>query len=62
MISELTVIVKDDERILKAKHLIYDKYMVDEEDEIIRKHVEELLGEFCGEPTDISIRISMDIL
>lgn len=62
MVSELTVIVKDDERTLKAKTLVYDNYMVSENDPTIRQHVDQLISEFAGQPTDISIKISMELL
>jgi hypothetical protein len=63
MFSELTVIVKDDDgRVLKNKYPIYDAYQVDETDPVIKDCVDKTLKEFQGSPTDISVKISMELL
>ncbi len=62
MVSELTVIIKDDERTLKTKILIYDEFTVREDDPILKYHVDQALAEFAGEPTDIQVKISMEVL
>ncbi len=59
MVSELTVIVKDDEKSLKCKSLIHDSYCVDDSDPTIAQAIAQALNEFKGEPTDINIKISM---
>ena len=62
MVSEFIVIIKDEERTLKMKNLVYDEYTVREDDPIIKHYVDQALTEFVGEPTDIQIKISMEIL
>jgi hypothetical protein len=60
-ISEVTVIIKDDEKSLRKKHLIYEAYCVDEHDPIIASCLRETEKEFEGEATDIQIKITMTV-
>ena len=41
MVSELTVVVKDEEKNLRKKFLIYETYTVDENDPTIKNCIEE---------------------
>jgi len=59
--SEITVTVKDDEKSLKYKYLIYEKYSVDSEDPIIKDCVDKAVKNFDGEPTDVNVRIHLEI-
>lgn len=59
MVSELTVIIKDEEKTLKKTHLIHDAYHVDDNDPIIKTAIEDLLKEFNAEPSDINVKIKM---
>jgi hypothetical protein len=61
MISEITVIVKDDERSLRKKHLIYDVYAIDENDPILSQCIRDSEKEFGGEATDVQVKISMTV-
>jgi len=61
MFSELTVIVKNEEKSQITKHLIYNSYMVDENDDIIQEHVANAIKEFNADPDDIRVKISMEI-
>ncbi|HXF90941.1 MAG TPA: hypothetical protein VNJ29_03325 [Candidatus Nitrosotenuis sp.] len=61
MVSELTVIIKDEEKQLRTKYLIYETYTVDEEDPIIKDCIEKTLENFNGEPSDITVNIKMAI-
>lgn len=58
----ITVRIKDDEKSLKKDYLIYDPITVDQDDQIIKKCVEELLAEFNAEPSDIYITIKLEIV
>lgn len=60
--TEITVIVKDNDRTLREKILSYDDYVVSENDPIIKDCVARALKNFNGEPTDIKVRISLTIL
>jgi len=59
--SEITVIVKDDEKTLRTKSLIYESYTVDEADPILKECIDRTVKEFNGDPTDIQIKISMTV-
>lgn len=61
MVSELTVIVKNEEKRQTTKHLIYDIFTVDEEDPTIKDLVERAVKQFNDEVDDVRIRISMDV-
>lgn len=62
MFSELTVIVKDDDRIQKSKFGVYDTYTVDENDPILKAYIDQAIADFGSDPTEIQIRISMEVL
>ncbi len=60
-VSELTVTIKDEEKTLKNKFLLYDLYSVHSEDPIIKSCISKSLEGFQGVPTDVKIRINMVI-
>ncbi len=60
-VSELTIIVKDEEKTLKSKHLIYDDYTVSPNDPILARYIKEAVDQFSGEPSDVKIKISMTL-
>ncbi len=60
MLSELTVIIKDDEKSLRKKFIIYDEITTSEFDPIIKDCIEQTLINFNGEPDHIEIKISID--
>ena len=61
MVSEISVTIKDDEKSLTKKFLEYENYTVDEEDPIIKAAIEETLRNFDGEPSDIVVKIKIEI-
>lgn len=61
MLSEITVTIKDDEKRLSKKSLQYESYEVSESDPIIQECIRELSKEFNGDPTDITVKITMSI-
>lgn len=61
MVSELTVIIKDEEKTLRKKFLIYDTYQTEDDDPIIQGCIKETLENFHGDPSDIIINIKMEI-
>lgn len=58
---EMTIIVKDDERSLRTKHLVYDRCMLDEDDPIIKAYVDSAIKDFNAEPTDVKVKILMQV-
>ena len=59
--SEVTIIIKDEEKTLRKKHLIYETYTVDEDDPILAECLRQTEKEFEGDPTDIQIKITMTV-
>jgi hypothetical protein len=60
--SEIMVTIKDDERSLKTKYLSYDAYSVHADDPILKTMIAKALQDFNGEPTDIKVRINLEVL
>lgn len=56
---ELTVIIKDEEKRLAKKYLIYEPFVCVEHDPMITDCIEELLKDFASEPDHININIKM---
>jgi hypothetical protein len=61
MVSEITVIVKDEERNLRLKYLVYDPYAVDENDPIIKDCIDRTVAEFKGTPDSVKVKINLEI-
>ncbi len=61
MVSELTVIIKDEEKTLKTKYLIYETYEISLENPTIKDCVEKTLENFDGNPSNITVKIEMDM-
>ena len=59
--SELTVIIKDEEKTLRTKYALYDEYAVNENDPIIKECIEKTLENFDGEPSNITVNIKLEI-
>lgn len=60
--SEITVTIKDDEKRLTKKTLVYETYTLNEDDPVIHGCIAEALKEFNGEPTDVKVRINLTVL
>ena len=61
MVSELKVTIKDEEKTLNKKFLIYETYQTQDNDPVIQKCIKETLDNFDGEPTDVIVNIKMEI-
>lgn len=61
MFSELSVMIKDDEKRLNKKFTIYESYTVDENDPIIKDCVEQTLENFDGTPDNIKVTITLEM-
>ena len=59
--TELTVILKDDERTYRQKFLIYEIYSTSEEDPVITNCIDEACKNFQGQPEEIQIKIHFEI-
>lgn len=61
MVSEIKVLIKDDEKRMTKKFLIYDIFQASEDDPVIKQCIKETLDNFDAEPEDISVNIKIDI-
>lgn len=61
MVSELTVVIKDEEKTLRCKYLAYEKYSVEDDDPFIKTCIDKTRENFDGEPIDIVVNIKMEI-
>ena len=61
MPAEINVIVKDEGKRLSTKTLVYETFTVEENDPVIQKCIEECVKNFGSEPSDIQVKISMEI-
>lgn len=61
MCCEISVTVKDDEKSLKKKYLIYEPVTASEQDPIICKCIAETVANFAAEPTDVKVRIDLEL-
>ena len=59
--SELTVILKDEERTYRHKFIIYENYTVTHDDPVILQCIDEAMKNFEGIPDEVQIKIHMEI-
>ncbi len=61
MVSEISVIVKNEEKRQVTKHLIYDVYAVHEDDPLIKQLMDTAVKEFNATPDKVTVKISMEV-
>lgn len=61
MVSEIKVLIKDDEKRMTKKFLIYEIFQASEDDPTIKKCIDETLENFDGQPEDITVNIKIEI-
>jgi hypothetical protein len=59
---EITVILKDESRTIRQKFPIYDPVICSDSDPTIQTCISETRKNFDGEPSDCTIKISMEIV
>ena len=59
--TELTVILKDSERTVRHKFLIYEAYSVSDNDPKIRACINEAKESFDGDPECIQVKIHLEV-
>jgi hypothetical protein len=62
VMSEVVVILKDSERTYRQKFLSYSEFTVNENDSYILKCVEEAKKNFDGEPEEVVVKITLEIV
>lgn len=61
MVSEIKIIIKDEEKTLTKKFLEYETFEADEDNPIIKACIEETLSNFDGEPINIKVVITIEV-
>lgn len=61
MQCEIQVKVKDDEKTLRKDFVIYDPVMVSSDDPVVAACIKDVLDNFKGEPTDISVKFLLEV-
>lgn len=61
MVSEIAVTVKNDDKTLTKKELIYEPYAVHEEDPTIKALMDETVKEFNAEVESVKVKITMEV-
>jgi len=61
MSPEITIILKDESRTIRQKHLIYETFACHPEDPVIRMCIEDTKKNFDGNPTDVIVKISLTV-
>lgn len=61
MPSELSVIIKNEEKRQTTKSLIYDDYQVKMDDPIIAQCIADAVKQFGVEPESIKVKIAMEV-
>lgn len=61
MVSEVSICIKDDEKRLTKKFLVYDTFTTDYEDPTIVNCINETLENFNGEPDSVKVTIVLEL-
>ena len=60
--TELTITIKDEEKTVKNKFLLYDPYILSDDDPIIKECIGKTLQDFNGEPCSIKLKATLSLL
>jgi hypothetical protein len=58
---ELSVTVKNDDKRMTKKHLVYEECTISEEDPIIKGAIYEAISDFGAEKEDLDIRVKISM-
>ncbi len=61
MPSEISVVVRNEEKRQTTKHLIYDEFSVNVEDPVIAGLINDAVKEFGSSPDSVRIKISIEV-
>jgi hypothetical protein len=59
--SEITVILKDSDRIYRQQFVVYEMYSVSIDDPVILACIEQAKKNFQGDPESVQVKIHMEI-
>lgn len=58
---EVTITLKDSEKTLRSKSLVYNEFTMSSQDPEIARLIHEALKSFTGEPTDVQVSTRMTL-
>lgn len=61
-VTELTITIKDEEKTVKNKFLLYDSYTLSDQDPIVKDCIGKTLLDFNGEPSSIKLKATLSLL
>lgn len=61
MACEVSIIVKNEEKRQSHKHVIYEKFSCNVEDELLKSLIDAAVKEFNAEVDDVQIKIKMTV-
>ena len=59
-LKEVSVTLKDDERRMTHKFLIYEPFVADPQDETVERCIKEAMESFKGSPDVVKVKISFE--
>lgn len=62
MSAEITIILKDESRTYRHKFLEYREFQAKHDDPVVEELICEARKSFEGNPTDIQVRISIEVI
>lgn len=62
MPSEITITVKDSEKTLKTKHLVYDDFQMKQDDPAIAACIAATVKQFNGEPDRVRVTAKFEVV
>lgn len=62
MPSEITITVKDHEKTLKTKHLVYDDFKMKQNDPAIAACIAETVKQFTGTPDKVRVTAKFEVV
>ena len=60
--KEISIRVKDDEKTLKHKFLIYDKVLISSDDPVIKDCVDQTMEDYKGEAPEVTVTIKFNFM
>lgn len=61
MAAEISITVKNEEKTLKTDHLVYDDFVCNEDDPLLKSLIDETVKQFNSEVENIKIRITITV-
>lgn len=61
MCCELTITVKDNEKTLKTKHLVYETFCMNQDEPVIQELIADTIKQFKGTPDRVRVTSKFEV-